>query len=425
MGVNHKGSTTSTCRYEEKPKEPADTTLIVAKWLVPTAGVLFGLVGYVIDSAQRSLLAFPTDNARLDDGGRVQDAADFLRFFFTLVGDRLLTLGSRTSFSLGGHWLLLACLTALTVAVLLSCVLRKSNASHGRKTAIVLLAASLPWWVVALITVKFVYFDAPVMRLEAVIVERGVAEEAVRRAADRPLAASSASAATPGAAVTAPLKTRLVPTTLGPVGTTVSDRAFQLWRLIACSRIGGDTLPPEAVLARSANCTDPVDALPKKKAAAELAGEFDASLWLAALISAGAVGLLARRTAYATALGILGLAYLLTVPYAWGKLLKPVDFSYAVVRAADETFQVAGPRGGLPLNVKSTYAFVLGRDSSAVTLLQGVEEPCHPTSGRVLRFSSVPASRIVAIEQIFRLDVIEWALRTQSDCPITEDRPTP
>lgn len=318
MGVKDKDAGAQVCKFKEKPEKAADPSLTVAKWLVPTAGILFGLVGYVIDAAHRSLLAFPTDDGRLDDGGRVQDAAEFLRFLFTLIGDRLLTLASFRGFSLGGNgWLLLVC-TALVVAVLAANFLREPERKGVRATASVFRHA-LPLVVVSLITVKFVYFDAPVMRIESVVVEIGVPEVAVSRA----LAASAPANGASGP-LTRPLKDRLKGNAPAPVSHFVSDRAYALWRLMACSRIGDDSarLGATYTLAAGARCNETDDSkklvpLTNQTAEDTLAGEFDAALWIGALIVVASAVLLLRRTVQGTALAVIALAYLLTIPYSW------------------------------------------------------------------------------------------------------------
>lgn len=410
--------------YELKKElaPPADLTLTVVKWLVPTAGILFVLVGYVIDSAHRSLLAFPTDDGRLDDGGRIQDTSDFLRFFFTLIGDRLITLASGTTFSLGGHWLLLLCSTVVVCAAVLGNFLPEHK--HERvRTAATVMNRALPCLAVMLVATKFVYFDAPIMRLESVVVGIGVPKAAVAKAElvsngeKSVLAEHSSKDAGP---LTKSLTERLKESSPAPIGNFVSDRAFRLWRLMACARIGDETFSPAATLAQIADCFNNSDKLNKLKAQSILEGEFDAGLWMGGLIAMTASALLFRRTASSTVLAVLAFVCLVTVPYAWGKLLKPVDFSYALIRGEEKTFLVSSGRGEQPRDVGATYAFVLTQDAGSVTLLQGVRESCGFGSSIALRFSSVPASKILAIEQIFRLDVIEWALRTQIKCPVSE-----
>jgi hypothetical protein len=413
-------------KFKEKLVRPTvpsltDPSFTAVKWLVPSVGILFALVGYVIDCAQRSLLAFPTDDARLDNGDRVQNAAEFLRFLFTVIGDRLLTLGSLKGFSLGGHGSLLFALTLAVVAVLVAPVVRdaKNNALRVAATA---LTCVLPLATIALLTVKFVYFDAPVMRIESAVVGIGVPKIAIERG----IAASVPSSAASSDSVITPLNDRLRAAVPAPIGDLVSDRALSLWRLMSCSRIAGENMNHnfEFGSASGVSCEAPNDknlvVLSTQLQAKEmLAGEFDASLWMGVLIVLTSAALLRARTVQNTALAVVALVYLLTIPYAWGKLLKPVDFSYALIRGADNTFIEIDDQNELK-DMKSTYAFVLGRDSGYVTLLQGVREPCSNGFSTAVRFSSVPASKIVAIEQIFRLDVINWALRKQSKCPIEQ-----
>jgi hypothetical protein len=415
MDASGEPAAAGCCKYKEKAEEPGDPTLTLVKWLVPSAGILFGLVGYVIDAAHRSLLAFPTDDGRLDDGGRIQDAADFLRFLVTLVADRIVTLGSFNAISLGGHgFLVLGCSVLLAAVLLGPFAAKRICKNEERGLAIGSFARrSLPWVALVLIGLKFVNFDAPAMRIESVIVGVGAPRSA------SPQAGAASAPASPAVSRTRSLVPRLEESTEGRIGSFIAQRAIRMWQLMMCARIS--TAPQKLDPAWGATCTETGEAtglqIDSSRARQLLAGEFDAGLWLGALIAFAAVALLLRRTAAQTALAVFSLVYLLSVPYAWGKLLKPVDFSYARVRAVADIFLVTTERAKPPEDVKAIDAFVLAKDAGSVTLLQGVREPCSDGPSIALRFSSLPTSKVVAIEQIYRQDVIEWALRTQRNCP--------
>ena len=363
-------------------------------WLIPSFGALFALIGYVVQSAQRSLLGFPTDDGALISS--TGDAADFLRYVLTLVGDRLLGLGSLTWPSMGGHGTLLV-VCGLTAAAVVAWRLSLWGRNPHRAAAWMLGAVML-----ALLTAKFVVFDAPVMRIEGVIVGIGV-PESTPELDSKPATRSIA--------------TRLEELSGGHLDKAISARARQVWRLMVCSRVGTHPLPVEADLVGPGSCSG--SELPGKDTdKAMLTGEFDASLLMGVFIAVPAGLLLALRVPLATGAGLLAMAYLLTIPYAYGKLLKPVNFTYALVRIAPGTLVTAKPEVSSAPKVDRLNAFVLTREGGAVTLLQDVPEACSKNgTSTALRFASFPTAKLVSIEFIYRKDVIEWAMRTQRKCP--------
>jgi hypothetical protein len=150
-------------------------------------------------------------------------------------------------------------------------------------------------------------------------------------------------------------------------------------------------------------------------AQAQLAGEYEAQLVLGLLLGLSALGLLLQHRPAATTLALLALAYLLTLPYDYGKLIKPVDYTYALVRFQAGTL-LGGNEGGSN-KPDSVNGFVIASGGSQVTLLLAVDEQCSTGSSTVLRFASVPASRLLSIEQIYERDVITWSLLKEKKCP--------
>ena len=299
-------------------------------------------------------MGFPTDEGGLDSG-RAADAADFLRYLLTLLGDRALALRSLDALSLDGHGALLAW-CALAIALVLA-----GNAVPSVRRARGLSLAVLGALVIALVGTKFVWFDAPVMRIEGAIVGVGIPEVAVRLqqgSGESPVAggASAVSAATRSMAE------QLKSPSGGGLNQRIAVRASAIWRLMVCSRIGEATLP-DADLATDAHCAslEPQIGLAHERAHKALAGEFDAALLLGALIAVAALALLALGGPRSSAVAVLALAYLLTLPYAWGKLLKPYAFAFAQVRVTQGTL-LAGAEAGA--TGETVYAFVLAREST-------------------------------------------------------------
>jgi len=380
VGTDRKGGAATSSLEKDEVADPVSTAF--AKWLIPTFGILFALIGYVVRSAYRSLLGFPDGgDGAVGEGGYNADAADFLRSVLTLLGDRLLSL--MHGVPLGGHGLMLVLgLVSVLLAVGLYRLLHRRVASWmpGLALGIVLLA---------LVTTKFIFFDAPLMRIENAIVGVGFDYE-------RPKGEQRGLS----------LLDRLSRSRQGGLDELVSDRAQHLWWLIVCTRVKAVALPNNPDFGGSRSCTGDAEATRTM-----LMGEFDADLLLALLSVWPAALLVRQRTPVATSAGLLALAYLLTIPYAYGKLLKPVDFAYAMVR-----FEPGSLHGSVP-KFDSVYAFVISRTEGQVTLLEAVPESCSFGESMVLRFSSLPVSKVLAIEQIYQRDVIAWKVLNEKKCP--------
>lgn len=361
----------------------------VAKWLIPSFGVLFALVGYVVHAAHRSLLGFPAGADGAPAGGYATDAADFLRYVLTLVGDEVVAFASFRGVPLGGHGLTVA-LCGLAAAAAIGYAMSKHGRADTRRAA-----QALGIVLLVLLSTKFVNFDAPLMRIENVIVGVGV---------DTALRAEQA--------MTQPFSIRVTETRAGLVDTFISGRATEVWRLLVCSRIGVPVANnPE--FGGTQSCKGGTDSNKRL-----LRGEFNVQLLFGLMIALCGAMLLRLRAAAGTAAALLAFAYLLTVPYAYGKLVKSVDFVYALVRFAPESLRGQVKKG-------EVYAFVVSRTSSDATLLEAIPEECSIGDSTVLRFSSLPMSKVAAIEQIYLRDVFTWAVLKQRACPTLSRYPQP
>lgn len=362
----------------------------VAKWLIPSFGVLFALVGYVVHMAHRSLLGFPAGADGAPSGGYATDAADFLRYVLTLVGDEFVALASFRGVPLGGHGLAVA-LCGLAAAAAVGYAMSKYGRADARRATRVLGVVLF-----VLLSTKFVSFDAPLMRIENVIVGVGIA----------------GNPGTPEQARTQPFSSRVREAGTGPVDTFIAGRATEVWRLLVCSRIGVPVANnPE--FGGKQGCKGGTDGNKRL-----LRGEFNVQLLFGLMIALCGTMLLRFRAPAATAAALLAFAYLLTVPYAYGKLVKPVDFVYALVRFAPESLRGQEKKG-------EVYAFVVSRTSGDATLLEAIPEQCSTGDSTVLRFSSLPMSKVAAIEQIYLRDVFTWAVLKQSACPTLSRYPQP
>lgn len=384
----------------------------VVKWLIPSFGLLFLLVGYVVHSAHESLLGFPdSDGSHLEKSAYAADAADFLRDLLTSVGELLIDDLPRAEISVGGHvGLVLASLLAAALAVALARIERL----RSRAMAV---QAGIGVALVVLIAVKFVMMDAPLTHVEHVMVGtadyRGQTVES-RHDATPPLrTAWTEDIAPPQPAASA---ARLAADTVtGPrsIKQGILKRSARLWGLIVCSRLGGLTLPGNPGFS-GAHCASPPSVEPGDRPPSafeawkkELSGEYLAQVVTAIGIAVVATSLLRAPSALAKTVALLSLFSLLSVPYAYGKLVESVNFVFAKVSL------VPGSPHGAPV-----LGFVVGRDGDHLDLLEAEQNaPCSYGTHSEIRFASLPASQILAIEQIYRRDIITWKVQVETSCP--------
>lgn len=368
----------------------ADLSATFVKWFIPTFGVLFTLIGYAVHTAHLSLLGFPIgDSAGVSVSTYSAEAADFLRHIATLIGDRLFALGTLQSVSLGGHGiLLLGCATAALITL-------GYRFSSAGQSAPKFSAGLLGLTVVALIATKFIWFDAPTMRVESVIAVAGLAELIQLKGQDSPPTFAS----------------RLSNKSRGGLDSVIATRTSNLWKLLVCGRLSSASLAENPDFSKDGACSGSVELNQVM-----LKGEFDATAVLGIFIGVTSAVLLGVRKPLALACAVLGLTYLLTIPYAYGKLIKSVEFPFALVR-----FSPVTPHNGR--GPDTANAFVVARGAGEVTLLEAVPEFCSVGQRVTLRFWSLPTSRLIAIEQISSQDVITWAMGNARRCSSLKNGP--
>jgi len=252
---------------------------------------------------------------------------------------------------------------------------------------------------------KFLTLDAPLARLENVILEvRSTQPEGQKRGGaflERLKAGDSA-----------------------PIGGYVARRAEDIWLILVCSRIG----PTEPNQVNAAPC----DGKLRDGSRADLEGLFRAQLWAAALVIALAVTALREGTGgrAGASVAVLTLVYLLTVPYAHGKLMRSSFFDYGRVRLttslaaarhgpASNSAPSAQPSGaGSEAVQPDRYGLILARSAAGTDLLTVVEDACPGgRSNRRVAMWSVAASQLLAVEEIYRQDVLTWSVLNTLPCP--------
>lgn len=399
----------------------------VAKWIIPSFGALFVLIGYVVRGAHESLLGFPGGRENLESSALTADAADFLRDLLTTVGDAFFDL-LRGHVSLGGHGVFVSlCLAGAVFAALTSRLpwFSKNDDRSAFACGVV---------VVLLASTKFVYLDAPLTHLESIMVGTAQYEGAgpsekqtgIRWPWSEPASADSGASTGRGDALMGGIR----------------ERTRTLWSRMVCSRIGGIGLPGNPTWSGAFCAQDAMGrALPPASSASApvidndrdtwrdaLQGEYLARVAVSACVAAAACMLLVRPGHLAKVVALLALFGLLSLPYAYGKLWKPLDFIYArlVLATSSPHGLLSAPAdlnqgaGAVPKSGPVVLAFVVGRDRDHIDLLEAVEARCSKGTTRELRFASLPSSQVLAIEEILRRDLLEWKVAVEKTCPSNE-----
>jgi hypothetical protein len=390
----------------------SSSALGAAKWLIPSVTGLFAVTGYIVRSAHTGLIGREVDFASAP--GYAGAAADFLRDLPTVAFDALLNADG--SVPLAGHGLALLVAALLVSAAL---VLPRCLRADTRAGAV---AAGLPVGVLALLLAwKFLLLDAPLSRLEGLVIGTGPA--AIQ---DGPTPwASDPQVEQPGDGlqVLRPQRT---------LQRIISDRAECLYRSVATTRLQQDAGVegrPALPIHRGLDC--PADAA----TGTDLQGaEFLARLIACLLTGALAAVVVRQRPPAVSAVGLLGLASLLTLPYAYGKLLVPSYFEVGRVVLAPALVAAPGLDG--PARKSGAIdAIVLSRRGSGLELLVLASGACPlvdtavPTAApvrdtyRVARLWTIPTSQILSVREIHREDVLAWKLRNEFGCTTAAPAP--
>jgi hypothetical protein len=381
----------------------------MAKWLIPSSAILFGLVGYIVQTAQEELLGLASPMGAANN--YFAGASDFFRDTFTLFVDGATNLldGGGVSFASLSGWLILASLIAVVILfgpAVGKLVVRAPTARAwiGKHEA----WASYPSaaLVVLIIIWKFLLLDAPLSQVKGAILESG--QVPVRSVTyDRPVEGR--------VTVDKSFADRLSAQTVVTKSDKLTDqksipaRALAIWSTVVCSRIGQDADFYNG-LTNSGHCT--ADETANQN---ELDGLFAVELWSTILVVALALGILRSPSSRVTrvTLAILALGYSLSVPYSYGKLKRSTYFDYGLVRLATPLAGSYGMSKNGPL-----FALVASRTPAETDLLVVARSPCFEgqPEAQSVQLVSVSAADLIAVEEIYRQDVITWAMLQQRSC---------
>jgi hypothetical protein len=357
-------------------------SIAVAKWLVPSITVLFVILGYVSQSAQEGLLGFGTDGT--DSGDYVNSAADFCGGIISNLAKGFLLLMSGHGLPLGGHFAELVVLTLLAAGAIVLASNPKPHWKRSRAIPKIWYGAIVPALLILIILLKFFVSDAPLARLQNVVLDLG---EAVATTSGRG-------------------ETRNFTERVSQQRDFVGQETRRLWGDLVCSRVG----PHKPNPADRFHCR-----LGRAESTNDLSGQFIAQLWFAALIAALSIATLRSSfgTLFSSVIAVVSLAYLLTVPYAYGKLMKSTYFDYGLVKLAHDLTQADRIS-----NSDGVFALVLSRNAASTNLLRALTDECMGAPGQSTKIkkSSLSPSQVLSIEQIYREDVITWTALNARAC---------
>lgn len=358
-------------------------TASAAKWLIPSVSALFLIVGYVVRSAHQSLLGI--DLKDIVSENYAGEATDFFGVLPTVLFN-FFAAAAESSVSFSIHkWDMYAAVGFLLLVLLLGIRFFKTSQSRARLVGIALFIA---------VAAKFLLFDAPLTLIEGVAVVTPIGKDAGVEPGWQP------------------------PEGGNFAQKLVRGRAQQIWTGMKCQRLGDlwrkntehkGSGQGEREQTLGKDCTLGAD---------QSRDEFVMQIVATALIVVLAVLALLASSRTVKVLGLLSLFYCLTLPYAYGKLLKPTNFQYGWVEL---TSNVAERVKVQLQNATGVQAIVLGDSPAGVSVLYMHEDNCSATADgertyRVARIWSISRSQVLAVREIYREDLILWKLLHEKGC---------
>lgn len=382
------------------------TLSTAAAWLIPSVSALFLVIGYVVQSAQDSLLGFPSD---VDfPNGYLIDSANFIRDSIYLLLER-----AQTGFSNSG---LLHHPILLSFAVLVAIATRLLSSAPSRWAAVALRAAQL--LLLVLLVSKFLTLDAPLLRVENLlstpsssVVGQEDAYWSLLTLKDARTLARNHFFVRPGSQATG-------------LERFVGSRSADIFDQIVCSRLSPAVSGHIDRFATSKLCGDQNAEIDLRE---DLQDEVLANVVVLILLGVDLVILtrMPRRSAL-TGLACLfvGLACF-AAPYAYGKLIKSTDFEFGIVRPTDILVaKLAAPDVAIIAPKRTTFdAALLSSRSDGIKFLSLRTAPCSvppggngPNTTQRLSLSRVSTDQILSFEEIQTQDVISMAAGEGRQC---------
>jgi len=369
----------------ETPKSSAtaqDLASSVAKWFIPSASALFLVTGYIVQVSEESLLGI--GGIAHTSNSYVESSAQFVRDILSLPIEILFN----RPLSLFANWLSLGITVAAATSLLVSFRWRKISSTWSHRTA--------PVVIVLLLGAKFLAFDAPLSLVGNII----LGNAAISGLVDKNLT---------GPEKTDAINDKIQTNVKWPLSDMIS-RASHFATVITCSHLGATTLV-------TAGYGGQCDSDSASRAAAPRA-IFTVLVLMQIVVIIASVLILrsTRLSARRAILALIGLTYVATVPYDYGKLLRSTSFDYGIVRLSTPLL----PNVGVDSDLDGTIVrgLILSHDGSETRLLyvHNSGNPCGANYQKQIQMLSLVGSEVVSTAQIESHDIFEWSFASKPKC---------
>jgi hypothetical protein len=359
-------------RPKAAKKPETNDALDAAKWLIPSVTALFVATGYVIRAAHVALLGDDFDS--VIPANYPGETGEFLHAIIASFFDIIVAAGDRKQSVFSGLY------TQAVIVAILLCICIIPLALPASKRRVWHIAVAL---LICVIT-KFLVFDAPLILVEPIVVSHSPQEETARATQENGSGSYRSSS-------------------------MIKRRSNDILAEIECRhlrpdahtlRTGAGTPERQAKLLKRCN--------PNDQSRDEFVLQAVATLSIICLAAAG----LKAPTSRLNVLCILSLLYVLTLPYAYGKLMKPTRFQYGAVIFDGKLPDPAKEKLG-----NEKHAVVLGTGAGGLSFLVMQESRCPMGDvNSKLKLWTISSGNIVAVLEIYRKDVIQWKLVNEADC---------
>jgi hypothetical protein len=379
--------------------DEATASSLLAKWLIPSVAILFGVVGYVVQTAQESLLG--VQSAAHEGSAYLNSAADFVRDAVVQL------LSSPLHFASHRPWLLLfsVIVTALAIVATSS---RRLRTRFGRRRVVAVAAFAI----LLVVGVKFLMMDAPLLKIQNLANSSDNAcWTLIAQENSRPLPCPAKMAAKGAEAL-------------------VWSESSQIAGEIVCSRIEDAKALPEAI-SRSVACQPPKKGQNQQQKMVQnktaLTDEFICNLVIEIVTIAAAL-VVFRRAGHnfgATMACLLVLFYGLSAPYAYGKVGMTQLFDAGDARIRPDlkaSYTAEDPK--MIMGEDRLKGIILEKDAGGVSILVMREGGCPlnpdgtPAPSQVRASSSyLSRDQLLSFDQLEKVDLILWLASQQRNCP--------
>lgn len=374
----------------EGKDDPVGLTPGFTKWLIPSATALFAVVGYIVQTAHEDVLG--VGSLAHSTSTYVQAAALFFRDIVSLPIDVMLGGGgaalARQSPMLAFTLTMLALLVVTTYVPRLPAWLVRWAA---------------PFVICVLLAVKFVNFDAPLTLVHDLVLGSDTVQVRVVEPTDP------------------------IESPPGQKGWLFSYEAGQANRLayaIVCSHLGDGARSNQRALAGKARDLGSNDCDPDR--AAQSAGSARATfcvLLLMQLVITWAAIMIIRSPQQPShrrhLIAVFALIYGLTIPYAYGKLLRSTSFEIGKIALSHSLGMADGVESADMAD--RVRGLVVGQDGSGTRVLTTIpDQPCKgrsDMSSRRIVMLSLSPSQVISVGQIESRDIFEWSFASATRCP--------